>query len=219
MGGGSRGVRAKSGAQVSEYSGVVFRSRLEARWALFFDLMGWDWDYEPGMYPVGGRMYIPDFWVDALGWVEVKGARFLTKVSGAKIARAVGVLPRRCEPFGRAGRLLIAGRLECEREHFRPVHNVVVADGGVANVFRGVVTGGGVELVGGAWMRLPSSGVLTDEVRRALCEPGVVEGRSEDRVANCYIVASRVGGVGRKLVLPDQVRELVSGRWAGRRIR
>lgn len=29
------------------YSGVRFRSRLEARWAAFFDLAGWAWEYEP----------------------------------------------------------------------------------------------------------------------------------------------------------------------------
>ena len=34
-----------------------FRSRLEARWAAFFDLIGWRWTYEP--LDVSG--YIPDF--------------------------------------------------------------------------------------------------------------------------------------------------------------
>lgn len=29
------------------YKGVTFRSRLEARWAAFFDLAGWSWEYEP----------------------------------------------------------------------------------------------------------------------------------------------------------------------------
>ena len=29
------------------YNGVRFRSRLEAKWAAFFDLTGWDWHYEP----------------------------------------------------------------------------------------------------------------------------------------------------------------------------
>lgn len=39
------------------YAGVNFRSRLEARWAAFFDLVGWKWTYEP----VDGDGYIPDF--------------------------------------------------------------------------------------------------------------------------------------------------------------
>ena len=28
------------------YADVKFRSRLEARWAAFFDLAGWRWEYE-----------------------------------------------------------------------------------------------------------------------------------------------------------------------------
>lgn len=38
-------------------AGVQFRSRLEARWSLFFDLLGWPWEYEP--LDLDG--YIPDF--------------------------------------------------------------------------------------------------------------------------------------------------------------
>lgn len=39
------------------YNGVQFRSRLEARWAVFFDLMGWEWEYEP----IDLNGWIPDF--------------------------------------------------------------------------------------------------------------------------------------------------------------
>lgn len=39
------------------YAGVNFRSRLEARWAAFFDLCGWKWDYEP--FDLEG--WAPDF--------------------------------------------------------------------------------------------------------------------------------------------------------------
>jgi hypothetical protein len=34
-------------AHPTKYKGVMFRSRLEARWAAFFDLAGWSWEYEP----------------------------------------------------------------------------------------------------------------------------------------------------------------------------
>lgn len=34
-------------AHRTKYAGVWFRSRLEARWAAFFDMIGWDWEYEP----------------------------------------------------------------------------------------------------------------------------------------------------------------------------
>lgn len=49
-----------------------FRSRLEARWAAFFDLIEWPWIYEP--YDLEG--YIPDFLVTGKApfLVEVKPA-------------------------------------------------------------------------------------------------------------------------------------------------
>jgi hypothetical protein len=39
------------------YNGVQYRSRLEAKWACFFDLLGWPHEYEP--FDLDG--YIPDF--------------------------------------------------------------------------------------------------------------------------------------------------------------
>lgn len=41
----------------TKYKGVQFRSRLEARWAVMFDLLEWDWEYEP----LDAKGYIPDF--------------------------------------------------------------------------------------------------------------------------------------------------------------
>jgi len=35
------------------YSDHLFRSRLEARWAVFFDYMGIKWVYEPEGYDLG----------------------------------------------------------------------------------------------------------------------------------------------------------------------
>lgn len=39
------------------YDDVLFRSRLEARWAAFFDLAGWKWEYEP----IDLEGWTPDF--------------------------------------------------------------------------------------------------------------------------------------------------------------
>lgn len=47
----------KTNAIPTVYKGVQFRSRLEAKWACFFDLCGWEWAYEPVDLPG----YIPDF--------------------------------------------------------------------------------------------------------------------------------------------------------------
>ena len=42
------------------YRSTRFRSRLEARWAAFFDLVGWSWVYEP--FDADG--WIPDFLIE-----------------------------------------------------------------------------------------------------------------------------------------------------------
>jgi hypothetical protein len=56
----------------TQYKGYRFRSRLEARWAVFFDTLGYDWEYEPeGFELAGGERYLPDFRVEGW-WVEVK---------------------------------------------------------------------------------------------------------------------------------------------------
>lgn len=58
------------------YDGYWFRSRLEARWAVFFNTLGIRYEYEKEGYdlPRAG-WYLPDFWLPAQElWVEVKGA-------------------------------------------------------------------------------------------------------------------------------------------------
>lgn len=68
------------------YKGYRFRSRLEARWAVFFDALGTNWEYEPeGFELPGGKRYLPDFRVKCYGYrvfeedspsdlyIEVKG--------------------------------------------------------------------------------------------------------------------------------------------------
>jgi hypothetical protein len=61
----------------TRYKGCRFRSRLEARWAVFFDAMGVRWEYEKeGYHLSNGERYLPDFWLPELGvWIEVKGQR------------------------------------------------------------------------------------------------------------------------------------------------
>lgn len=74
----------------TRYAGCRFRSRLEARWAVFFDALGIPWKYEPQGYVVDGQPYLPDFWIggDAGLWVEVKGE--LDRAGLAKLAAAAG---------------------------------------------------------------------------------------------------------------------------------
>jgi len=58
----------------TQYKGYRFRSRLEARWAVFFDALGLAWEYEKEGYDLGDAgWYLPDFWLpEQEVWVEVK---------------------------------------------------------------------------------------------------------------------------------------------------
>lgn len=60
------------------YKGYRFRSRLEARWAVFLDTINLDWEYESEGYTIQyeGQFicYLPDFYIPALdAFLEVKG--------------------------------------------------------------------------------------------------------------------------------------------------
>lgn len=62
----------------TSYAGCLFRSRLEARWAVFFDALGIEWEYEPEGFETTAGNYLPDFRIQlyfpfpAWTWFEVK---------------------------------------------------------------------------------------------------------------------------------------------------
>ena len=58
----------------TKYAGYRFRSRLEARWAVFLDALELEWDYEPeGIILPKGEWYLPDFYVHTTKtWLEIK---------------------------------------------------------------------------------------------------------------------------------------------------
>lgn len=64
----------------THYGGHRFRSRLEARYAIFFDELGIKWRYEVEGYKLpNGEWYLPDFWLPNFNggmWVEVKPDNF-----------------------------------------------------------------------------------------------------------------------------------------------
>jgi len=76
------------------YNGYRFRSRLEARWAVFFDSCGVEYEYEPEGYELGdGLRYLPDFLIhgnhgrgDYDLYVEVKGGK-ISDIDNEKIRR------------------------------------------------------------------------------------------------------------------------------------
>lgn len=85
------------------YKGYKFRSRLEARWAVFLDALGVKWEYEPeGFKLPNGKWYLPDFKVECYGtrgdcyeeasftlYIEVKGV--MTSEDAAKIKEFSGL--------------------------------------------------------------------------------------------------------------------------------
>lgn len=66
----------------TEYQGYTFRSRLEARWAVFFDALNIEWRYEHEGFELNtGEWYLPDFYLPNVGvrsteasplWIEIK---------------------------------------------------------------------------------------------------------------------------------------------------
>ncbi len=60
----------------TRYKGCRFRSRTEARWAVFLDALDIPWEYEKEGYELPGGWYLPDFFFCPMGiWIhlEIKG--------------------------------------------------------------------------------------------------------------------------------------------------
>ena len=87
----------------TRYRGYRFRSRLEARWAVYFDAIGLEWQYEiEGFVLENGDYYLPDFYLPQVAmWAEAKPVSFskceelkldlLSKGSGKACIELVGV--------------------------------------------------------------------------------------------------------------------------------
>lgn len=89
----------------TEYAGYRFRSRLEARWAVFFDACGVKWEYEPEGFDLGdGLYYLPDFLLhDVMAkyelvdlYIEVKGN--MTSADRRKIEKFTAYNEDACKP-------------------------------------------------------------------------------------------------------------------------
>lgn len=102
----------------TEYNGYLFRSRLEARWAVFFDACGVEWEYEPEGYDLGNGMhYLPDFLLHGVDgrdggdlFVEVKGN--MTYADARKIKRFIELGRLNPDKYGKSETaLLIVGNI------------------------------------------------------------------------------------------------------------
>ena len=123
------------------YKGYRFRSRLEARWAVFFDTLGIPWKYENEGYEkevdtvdgIKNLRYLPDFflpsrWGKGGMFVEVKGNKDGLKVDwehNALMHDYDNILPDFHDSIGKsnAGLLLLSEVPEASQAkiHFHPV--------------------------------------------------------------------------------------------------
>ena len=96
----------------TKFDGHIFRSRLEAKWAVFFKAAGIRYEYEPMRFDVGnGVSYLPDFFLPDVGlvgeqkglWIEVK-----YKMSDADAMKVVG--------FSKQNPILCVGQLPNARK-------------------------------------------------------------------------------------------------------
>ena len=77
----------------TEYNGYLFRSRTEARWAVFFDYVGEPYEYEKEGFQLPSGKYLPDFFLPKKNlWVEIKGKEPTEKewVKCVELFRSVG---------------------------------------------------------------------------------------------------------------------------------
>ena len=114
------------------YDGCRFRSRLEARWAVFFNAAGIEYQYEPeGFVLSDGSWYLPDFYLpgivknvnrDCPPWfVEVKGN--LSDEEGLRKARLLHESP----PWDAWGCIVVNDALLHERAEW-PHRDIITGE-------------------------------------------------------------------------------------------
>lgn len=89
------------------YKGYKFRSRLEARYAVFFDALGLDWEYEPEGYELpDGTWYLPDFFVPKQAgvdndlFIEIKADSAFTPSMNVRSVYLAGKIKPKGEDLG-----------------------------------------------------------------------------------------------------------------------
>ncbi|MCK5307160.1 MAG: hypothetical protein KAJ73_00980 [Zetaproteobacteria bacterium] len=109
----------------TEYNGFLFRSRLEARWAVFFDALDIEYQYEPEGFDLDGIRYLPDFWLPTREcWIEIKPTIPDLKEPGV---REYELCRRLSDQTGKIS-LLIGGQpwVKEEEYHYLPEYGIAV---------------------------------------------------------------------------------------------
>ena len=99
----------------TSYSGIEFRSRLEATWSSYFDFLGLAWSYEPEGYSLeDGTRYLPDFFLAGDVFEVIVADVYEAGADGCPHCEGGGLFVE-CKPPGRsdirkAGRFLSEAR-------------------------------------------------------------------------------------------------------------
>lgn len=93
------------------YRGVRFRSRLEAKWAVMFDLLAWPWLYEP--FDLDGT--IPDF------LLRFEATEVLVEVKPATSLEEMREPARKLDKSGWDGEALIVGATMLDLDCAQPI--------------------------------------------------------------------------------------------------
>lgn len=165
------------------YQGYRFRSRLEARWAVFFNALGVAWVYEEQGFALRSGLYLPDFFLPEYRlYVEIKpiGAgdetasalcRDLAQESGADVALMLGV-PDNGVLWVRSCETVISSTVEIEYVEGRGLTFIAEAsafdDSAMAG--RPIASVWVTTLCPRSWARRRDGGIKSDAVREALCK-------------------------------------------------
>lgn len=111
------------------YNGYRFRSRLEARWAVFFDVLGIKYSYEQEGYSMQyGIRYLPDFKLfhvcrrDYSTAFEYKKSPVFVEVKGAPDSSSISLDDKiKIEKFAEENDLIVFGNIPKDR---REVYNL-----------------------------------------------------------------------------------------------
>lgn len=137
----------------THYDGYRFRSRLEARWAVFFNALEIAYEYEREGFnlevlPDETRRYLPDFWLPATKtWVEVKGEE--ERLDYELVFECVeygGQLPDIAHGLGTLRGLLILGPIPTCPQGQSPTHPLIQHHKGVLHS-RVIFVEGGLSLI------------------------------------------------------------------------
>ena len=82
------------------YNNYRFRSRLEARWAIFFDEIGIAYEYEKEGYEFDGIKYLPDFYLPQIdAHIEIKAQNVSEEEATLKMSKLANHTQKPCVVF------------------------------------------------------------------------------------------------------------------------